>query len=135
MKHIFIFLLLGLFLWTGCESEPKIPPLINGVISFRDDFKLPADVVVSVRLLDLSNGEEKEMNKIQFQPNGQQIPLTFKISYLEKDIQKNGKYVLDAEINFSVANLYYTLEPYEVLNNGVKNDVVMILVKGPKPKE
>ena len=135
MKHIFIFLLLGLFLWAGCESEPKLPPSINGVISYRDNFKLPTDAVVTVRLLDLSNGEEKEMNKIQFQLNGQQIPLAFKIPYLETDIQKNGKYVLDAEINFLFANLYYTLEPYEVLNNRVKNNVAMILVKGQKPKE
>jgi uncharacterized lipoprotein YbaY len=108
---------------------------ITGVITYRDDSKLPSTTDVTIHLVDLSSEDKQVISETTFKTGTNGKPFPFTLPYDAETIEAGKTYGLDANIDFITASLYYTLEPIEVLNNGVKNEVVMILVKGPKPVE
>lgn len=105
---------------------------ITGMISYRDNNKIPPSSLITIRLLEMGEAEPKIINEMTMESGGGGIPFPFTLPYDKSAIEENKKYALDIDIDFMVANLYYTLEPIEVLNNGLKRDVSVILVKGPK---
>lgn len=108
---------------------------ITGMISYRDDSKVPSSANIIMRLLEIGPDENKVINEMTMQAGNGGIPFSFTFPYDKPSIEKEKTYALDIDIEFMVANLYYTLEPIEVLSNGLKRDVSVILVKGPKPQE
>lgn len=135
-----------LFGLSACVSEEKAASdssindamvTLRGAISYRDNNEIPPGSDIYVRLLDITNGLEKatEVNSISFEAGKGTIPFPFAIEYDPTKIEPGGKYALDAEIKYTSVNMYYTLEPIEVINSELKNDIAIILVKGPKPRE
>ncbi|MEM6377638.1 MAG: YbaY family lipoprotein [Bacteroidota bacterium] len=105
---------------------------ITGMISYRDSDKIPPTSVITLRLLELEGSENKIINEMTMESGGGGIPYPFSFPYDKSKIEDGKTYALDIDIDFITANLYYTLEPIEVLSNGLKRDVSVILVKGPK---
>lgn len=108
---------------------------ITGMISYRDDSKIPSSGDIIIRLLEIGQEENKVINEMTMKANGNGKPFPFTLPYDKPSIEKGKTYALDIDIEFMVANLYYTLEPIEVLSNGLQRDVTVILVKGPKPQD
>ncbi|GAB5551093.1 MAG: hypothetical protein Sapg2KO_06840 [Saprospiraceae bacterium] len=108
---------------------------ITGMISYRDDSKIPGTSDIIIRLLEMGDGENKVINEMTMKTGERGIPFPFALPFDKPSIEKDKKYALDIDIKFIQANLYYTLEPIEVLSNGLQRDVSVILVKGPKPQD
>jgi uncharacterized lipoprotein YbaY len=125
-------LLLLLLILSSCSNDPPAPTIIKGVISHRSGETIPTGSLIEMRLLDITDEEPRVLDRMQFESQGQ-IPFSFSFPYQKSMIEKGRRYGLEADINFVTINLYYTLEPFEVLSNGLNTDVAMILVKGPKP--
>lgn len=136
-----IITILSLFLLTTFACDNSDTSLrntrndaINGVITYRDDSKIPPTSEMTIRLLELeADGSSKVIKELKMESGSSGRPFPFTLPYDKQAINKDKKYALDIDIDFIVANLYYTLEPIEVLSNGLKRDVTAILVKGPKP--
>lgn len=137
-----VILVLSLFLSTlfACNNGDSSlrntrNDAITGMISYRDDSRIPNTGNIIIRLLEIGPEENKVVNEMTMQAGGRGIPFPFTLPYDKPSIEKGKTYALDIDIEFVGANLYYTLEPIEVLSNGLKRDVSIILVKGPKPQD
>ncbi|MEO0338317.1 MAG: YbaY family lipoprotein, partial [Bacteroidota bacterium] len=106
---------------------------IEGAVSYRDKSTIPPSSIIKVALLDLSAGEPKVINQAEYRAGETSVPYAFSIPYNKSAINPEGTYALNGEISFAGQNLYYTLKPIEVINTTLKNNVALILVKGPKP--
>jgi uncharacterized lipoprotein YbaY len=116
----------------AANTEATTADEITGIITYRDDGNIPSTADITIRLVDLSAEDKKVVSETTFKTGSNGKPFSFTLPYDADAIEVGKIYGLDADINFMVASLYYTLEPVEVLNNGLKNEITMILVKGPK---
>ncbi|HKK73997.1 MAG TPA: YbaY family lipoprotein [Saprospiraceae bacterium] len=156
MKYTFVFLLSILLILPACVSnteeetseslstteninEAAVSPqgltTLQGTISHQDNGKtIPPSAYVFIQLVDITDGVEKAalVEDYVYQAGQSEIPLPFNIRYDDEIIQPERKYGLQAEIKFTDLSLYYALEPVEVISNGVKRDIDLILAKGPK---
>lgn len=144
MKQAILFSVLMMVAFSACVRDNKDASAqvdtrasLKGAISYRDNFEIPETSDISVQLLDITEGLEQAtiVGDTTFKAEKTTIPFPFVVRYDKDLIQPDRKYALNADISFVTVNLYYTLEPVEVLNAGPKNNVSMILVKGPKPAE
>ncbi len=137
-KYIFIFL--ALILCSTCQSEnqgaeSQFDTKIEGAVSYRDKSSIPPSSIIKVELLDITAGKQTVINQVEYRAGEASVPFAFSIPYEKASIKPDGVYALNGEITFAGRNLYYTLAPVEVINSSLKNNVALILVKGPKPTD
>ena len=117
---------------TKVPAVPGFDHAIAGAITFRDNSNIPPSCDIIVRLHDMTAGS-KIVRDTSFRTGKTNMPYSYVIGYNDSDIVKGNTYAITAVIEFSGVNMYYTLTPFEVINNGLKNELDMILVMGPKP--
>lgn len=95
---------------------------ITGTVAYRERIALPPNSIVTVRLEDATKADAPAglIAESKFVSGRSQVPLSFKLNYVDSAIQPNYRYFVRATIH-SGGNLIYTsTQAYPVISNGVK---------------
>ena len=112
MKTILCFLAL---LLAGCSSLDRTPSptgdrVLTGTVNSRVGTSLPADAVVTVRLLDLSKTPPAVLAVKTYEHPGD-MPVAFSLDYKAEDIAPPQRAGLDARITAGGKMRYYNANP------------------------
>jgi putative lipoprotein len=121
MKHLTALLLtaLALGVTAGCASRQPPGsdrgPVVSGTVNYRARIALPADAVLTLRLLDVTRPDapaiviaEKSVS------NPGNPPIAFELPYLPGDIRAGRQIVIDARIEVAGRPRFYAEKPHPV---------------------
>ncbi|HRI83028.1 MAG TPA: YbaY family lipoprotein [Opitutaceae bacterium] len=121
MKFLTALLLTGLALGVtgGCASRQPAGgaqgPVVSGTVNYRARIALPADAVLTLRLLDVTRPDapaiviaEKSVS------NPGNPPIAFELPYLPGDIRAGRQIVIDARIEVAGRPRFYAEKPHPV---------------------
>ena len=121
----------------GAEAlQPmKLPrDTITGTLTYRERMALPATAVVRVQLLDVSRQDVAAtvIDSVTIQLNGEQVPLSFTLTYDPGRIQESNTYVMQAGIQVNGRRLFLSDVAYPVITRGNPRQVQMLLRRAGK---
>jgi putative lipoprotein len=96
---------------SGSDTEETVD--LVGVVTYRERVALPpTGVEVEVRLVDAGRGRTVE--SVLLRDPGQ-VPIPFRLSYGEDELEADGTYVLDATIRVDGRVAWLTRDPVPVV--------------------
>jgi putative lipoprotein len=128
-----LFLLLGLALFAGCQSDEVPPELedparVTGTLTYLQRVALPPDSVVHIALFVLSHpgAPASLVNEETFVPQSQ-VPIPFEMWYRRDTIDANRIYALQARIDVGDKTWFKNNELVPVITNGALRGVQLVL--------
>lgn len=114
----------GLCALAGCQNidttpQPKGDRVLKGTVNYRSDVVLPADAVVTVRLLDISQSPVRILSEQTFPWPGS-LPIPFQLDYQAEDIQPPQRAGMDARITAGGKLRYYNSTPIPISPNSAE---------------
>lgn len=99
----------GLMLLSGCASVPRPDALITGRAFSLQRLYIPPDAVFEAVLLDVTNEGEAPvaLGRQRLEPAGQ-APFDLAIPFRKEQVQRNGKYVVQAQVTLYNELIFYT---------------------------
>jgi putative lipoprotein len=117
---------------------------VTGTLAYRERIALPADAAIDVRLEDtsLQDAPAKLVGESIFAAAGQQVPISFQVSYNPGDINPAHTYTLRANITVNGTKMFASTTAYPVITQGAPMQATIMLqqaralvaAKGPRPK-
>ena len=112
---------------------------VMGTIAYRERIALPADAAIDVRLEDTSvqDAPAKLIGESVFAAAGQQVPISFQVSYNPTDINPAHTYQLRANITVNGKQMFASTSAYPVITNGAPMEANIMLqrVQAPAPEK
>lgn len=104
--------------------------VVSGTITYRGRNPLPANSVISVRLLDAARLDLAAgvIAEDRIDVGGKQAPISFDLAYDRSKIQERSRYVIRAEIRDGDRLLYTTETSYPVITQGNPRSVEVVVV-------
>src|SRR5450432_1136529 len=118
---VFTFLLV-----PGSWGQNDATPHITGTVTYLQRSGLPKDAVVLVRLQDVSFQDVQPAKIIAEQTiplEGQQVPVPFRLSYADADIDPAHSYAVRATISSGGKLLFTSTSSYPVITGGAPKSV------------
>ena len=93
---------------------------ITGTVAYRERVALPPDAAIDVRLEDtsLQDAPAKLIGESVFAAAGQQVPISFQLSYNPADINPAHTYQLRANITVNGTKTFTSTAAYPVITRG-----------------
>lgn len=93
---------------------------ISGTITYRERVTLPANAVVTVRILQrqATPGADIVLGAENIPSNGKQVPLDWEVRYDQSAVKQNETYVLDAYIHIGNQRRFTLRDNVEVITKG-----------------
>src|SRR5271165_4249992 len=111
---------------------------VSGTIAYRERMALPPDAAIDVRLEDtsLKDAPAKLVGESIFAAAGQQVPISFQISFNPADINPAHTYQLRANITVNGTMTFCSTAAYPVITRGapMQADIVLRQVQAPAPE-
>lgn len=104
---------------------------LTGTVTYRPRIALPPDAVVSVRLVDASQGAAPNVTLAETRvgTDGAQVPVPFSLDYDARAVQASNRYVVRADIYDASGVLMWTTDTaYPVLTQGAPMDGVEVVL-------
>jgi putative lipoprotein len=101
---------------------------ITGSVSYRERIALPANSVITIRLDDISvAGRAAELvSELRFVTGTRQVPINFRLPYMDSAIQKGRRYQIRASIHTENQLMFASNTAYPVVNNGIKKASIVV---------
>ncbi len=117
-----------LALLSGCASQPRPDAEITGRAFAKTRLYIPPDAVFEAALFDVTNeaGPPVALGRQRVEPAGQ-APFDLAIPFRQGQIQRNGKYVVQAQVTLYNQLLYYTPVVNPVLQDPAYRRVDVLL--------
>ena len=132
-----IVYMLGLIALTGPSWAQRNAPqdTITGTVAYRERVALPPDAAVDIRLEDtsLQDAPAKLIGESVFAAAGQQVPISFKISFNPTDINPAHTYQLRANISVNGTMRFASTTAYPVITQGAPMQANIMLQQAPAP--
>lgn len=95
---------------------------ITGTVAYRERIALPPNSIVTVRLEDATKADAPAglISESKFVSGRNQVPLSFKLTYIDSAIQPNYRYFVRTTIHSGGNLIYSSTQAYPVISNGVK---------------
>jgi putative lipoprotein len=102
---------------------------ITGTVAYRERVALPPDAAIDVRLEDtsLQDAPAKLIGESVFAAAGQQVPISFQLSYNPADINPAHTYQLRANITVNGTKTFTSTAAYPVITRGAPMQVNIML--------
>jgi putative lipoprotein len=109
--------------------------IVTGTITYRERIALPPDAAIDVRLEDTSaqDAPAKLIGESIFAAAGQQVPISFQVSYNPADINPAHTYLLRANITVYGTKMFASTSADPVITNGAPMQATIMLQKVPAP--
>ena len=121
---------LAALLGLACLACPAPRSQVEGVVTYRERVALPATgVEVEVRLVDDSDLGGTVESVLLRDPG--QVPIPFRISYRQYEVEAGRRYVVDATIRVDGRTEWVTREPVPVVTGGAPARGVEVVVGQP----
>ena len=108
---------------------------VSGTIAYRERMALPPDAAIDVRLEDtsLKDAPAKLIGESIFAAAGQQVPISFQVSYSPPDINPAHTYTLRANITVNGLLKFTSTTAYQVITQGapMQANIMMQQVQAP----
>jgi putative lipoprotein len=113
------------FVYEG-EALVEAPPTdmamssVTGTLNYREDLALPAQAVITVQLVDVSQADAPAtlISEQSFTSDGQQVPFPFTLAFDPETIEARNTYVVQAEIIVEGEVLFRTTRQHRVITQG-----------------
>jgi putative lipoprotein len=104
--------------------------VVSGTVTYRQRSALPADAILTVRILDASRADASAtvIAEQRVPTAGKQVPIPFDLAYDRSKIQERNRYVVRAEIRDGERLLFTTDTSYPVITQGNPRSVEINLV-------
>ncbi|QNH63425.1 YbaY family lipoprotein [Hymenobacter sediminicola] len=117
-------------------SQPMTVPrdTVTGTLAYRERMALPAAAIVQLQLQDVSRQDVAAtiIDSVTIRPNGQQVPLSFALTYNPARIQESNTYAVQARILLNGQLLFMNDVSYPVITRGNPRQVQMVLRRAGK---
>ncbi len=134
-------LVLALVALTGVSWGQGNPPQysITGTVTYRERMALPPDAAIDVRLEDtsLQDAPAKLIGESVFAAAGQQVPISFQVSFNPADINPAHTYRVRANITVSGTMIFTSTTAYPVITQGapMQANIMLQKVQAPQPEK
>ena len=112
---------------------------ITGTVTYRERVVLPADAAIDVRLEDTSQQDApaKLIGESVVAAAGQQVPISFQISFKPVDINPAHTYRLRANITVNGTMTFTSTTAYPVITHGapMQANIMLQKVQAPSPEK
>jgi putative lipoprotein len=104
---------------------------VSGTVAYRERMALPPDAAIDVRLEDtsLQDTPAKLVGESVFAAAGQQVPISFQVSFNPADINPAHTYQLRANITINGALAFTSTTSYPVITHGAPIQASLMLQK------
>lgn len=111
------------------NSDKKIQSHVKGQLLVLQRMALPANAVVEVRLEDVSlmDAPSVTISETSYKTDGKQSPFAFDLVYDATKIASHARIAIQASIKVDGRLLFVTDTMNEVINNGVTDNIEIIL--------
>lgn len=108
---------------------------ITGTVAYRERVALPADAAIDVRLEDTSQQDApaKLIGESVFAGAGQQVPISFQVSFNPADINPAHTYHVRANITLNGTMTFASVAAYPVITHGAPMQANIMLQKVEAP--
>jgi putative lipoprotein len=108
---------------------------LTGTVTYATRVALPENAVVQVQLQDVSLQDVAAtvLAEQRIETNGQQVPISFSLSYDETKLEPNHVYALSVRITVGDRLLFINTEQVRVLREGYSSDNVEVQVEQVQP--
>ena len=110
---------------------------VTGTVAYREPVALPADAAIDVRLEDtsLQDATAKLIGESVFAAAGQQVPISFQVSFSPADINPAHTYQLRANITVNGKMTFTSTTAYPVITHGapMQANIMLQQVQAPAP--
>ena len=108
---------------------------VSGTVVYRERMALPPDAAIDVRLEDTSQQDApaKLIGESIFAAAGQQVPISFQVSYDPADINPAHTYTLRANITINGTKAFASTTNYAVITGGAPMQANILLQKVQAP--
>lgn len=115
---------------TGDGDVSTQDNVISGTITYRQRMALPANAVVTVRLVDVSRADAPSVTIVEQRVDtaGKQVPFSFDFAYDRTKIAERNRYAVQAEIRDGGRLIYITDTAYPVITQGNPRNVEIVVV-------
>ncbi len=103
------------------------PIAITGTLTYRERVALPPDAAIDVRLEDTSGAPAKVVGESIFAAEGQQVPISFQVSFNTADINPAHTYTLRANITIHGTKAFASTAAYPVITQGAPMQANIVL--------
>jgi putative lipoprotein len=108
---------------------------VSGTVAYRERMALPPDAAIEVRLenTSLQDAPAKLIGESIFAAAGQQVPISFQVSYSPDDINPAHTYTLRANITVNGALKFASTTAYPVITQGAPTqaNIMLQLIQAP----
>ncbi len=126
---------LALVALTGPSWAQGNPPqyTVTGTVAYRERVALPPDAAIDVRLEDtsLQDAPAKLIGESVFAVAGQQVPISFQVSFNPADINPAHTYQLRANITVNGVKTLTSTSAYPVITHGAPMQANIMLQQVP----
>ena len=107
---------------------------VTGTLAYRERMALPAAAIVQLQLQDVSRQDVAAtiIDSVTIRANGQQVPLSFALTYNPARIQESNTYAVQARILLNGQLLFVNDVSYPVITRGNPRQVQMMLRRAGK---
>lgn len=114
---------------TQTSTSQTTEPVVNGTITYREKITLPADAVVRIEILDVSERvRDFVVVAEQTITNPGTVPIKFQIRYAPEKIDPNHQYHLLARIEDGSGRVLFTSsKAYPVISKGSATNLEVIV--------
>jgi len=112
-------------------AEPGRVALVGGILTYLEKIALPADAVITVRLVDVSLQDVAGITLAEttFPADGRQVPFEYVMQYDPNDVVQNGTYAIQAEVRVGGELWFATDTHYPAITGGAPSNPEIVLVR------
>jgi putative lipoprotein len=134
-----ILLFAGCSAWAQMAPGPGVSPqdqvarqpMVTGTVVYMQKMALPPDAAIEIKMQDISAGAPKTIAETVFAAAGQQVPISFQLTYNPADINQAHSYQVLANINVNGKPMFVTNTPLRVITGGSPSQISLLLQPAP----
>jgi putative lipoprotein len=114
---------------SSWAQENALQGRVTGTVSCRERIALPPDAAIDVSLVDASgqHASTKIIGESVFAAAGQQVPISFQVSYNPAGVNPAHTYLLRANITVNGVKMFASVSAYPVITNGAPMEANIML--------
>ncbi|MBX3455158.1 YbaY family lipoprotein [Ferrovibrio sp.] len=109
---------------AACAGGPR--ESVNGSITYKDPIALPADSMLVVRLLDATRGNMAAYTVVEQRILSPRLPTTFDLRYRFGDINPQGAYYVQAQVEHAGRVLLINDRDYAVITRTLPSSGIQV---------
>ena len=122
----------------GSSASPQgastSQPMVTGTVVYMQKIALPPNAAIEIKMQDITAAPPKTVAETVFGAAGQQVPISFQLTYNPADINQAHTYQVLANISVNGKPMFVTNTPLHVITQGSRSQGIALMLQ-PAPAQ